>query len=243
MLGIITLMALDIYVGPLTRYYTGDWENVGARYCRERGIPYQTVRPNPDPADAVTDPAVVREAVVGWRSSLEAGLRQHLNSGLSWSEEADAPYFTDRPSWEGYAGLLLLAAHTEFPDFAKPEHVTSEWDKDEAYQAATSPDFRSRFSSIYDVQLWLPCQFSFKFKAQDVPGAETWFGSSSALLDQLRRLNDETYQGSSDDLARWKYEAFEKTDTFEKSARFGLAMFLHLAQLSVEHQLPMKLDF
>ena len=30
-------MALDVYVGPLTRYYTGEWENVAERAARERG--------------------------------------------------------------------------------------------------------------------------------------------------------------------------------------------------------------
>ncbi len=236
-------MALDIYVGSLTRYYINDWESVAARMFREKGIPYQVIRTQPKSDDAVTDPSVVREAVLGWRSSLEAGLRQHLSSGLNWSEEAYTPYFTDRPSWYGYAGLLLLAAHTEFPEFPRPEQATSEWDKDPAYQAAAAPDFKSRFSLLYDVAIWLPCSFAFKFQTLDVAGTKVWFGSSLNLLDQLQRLNDETYRASSDDLNRWEFEGVEKDSSFERSARFGLAMFLHLAQLSVEHKLPMKLDF
>jgi len=31
-------MALDVYVGSLTRYYTGDWENVADRTARVRSI-------------------------------------------------------------------------------------------------------------------------------------------------------------------------------------------------------------
>jgi hypothetical protein len=237
-------MALDIYVGSLTRYYLNDWETVAARIMREDGIPYQVVRPQSEPDDAVTDPAVVKEAVESWRKSLEAGLRQHLTAGLSWDEEPDAPYFTDRPAWEGYAGLVLLAAHTEHPEFPRPECATTEWDKDGAYQAAVSPDFKSRFSVLYDVGIWLPCFFSFKFKAPDVAGAEMWFGSSLELLDELRRLNEETYRGSSDDLSKWKkFEGVDKENTFDKSALCGLAMFLELAQLSVDHKLPMKLDY
>ena len=30
-------MALDVYVGSLTRYYAGEWENVSERTARERG--------------------------------------------------------------------------------------------------------------------------------------------------------------------------------------------------------------
>lgn len=236
-------MALDIYVGSLTRYYLNDWESVAARTFRDKGIPYQVIKPQPEPDDAVTDPTVVKEAVLGWRSSLEAGLRQHLGSGLTWNEEADTPYFTDRPSWYGYAGLLLLAAHAELPEFPRPEKATSEWDKDAAYQAAAAPDFKSRFSSLYDVVIWLPCSFAFKFKSEDVAGTKVWFGSSVTLLDQLRHLNDETYRASSNDLTKWTFEGVEKDSSFDRSARFGLAMFLHFAQLSVENKLPMKLDF
>ncbi|MEP6754412.1 MAG: hypothetical protein ABJA67_02840 [Chthonomonadales bacterium] len=236
-------MSLDIYVGPLTRYYTGDWENVLARHCRENGIQYNVLRTTPDTPDPITEPAEVRELVHGWRSLTEANLSEHLSSGLSWPEEADGPYFTDRPNWEGYAGLLLLAAHTEFPDFAMPNRLPSEWDEDEAYLAAMTPDIGSRFSSVYNVQLWLPCPFAFTFQAEDGPGNDTWMGSSFALRDQLCLLNDETYKGSTDNLARWMKEGFSETDSFETCARFGLSMFLHLAQLSVKHRLPMKLDF
>jgi hypothetical protein len=66
-----------------------------------------------------------------------------------------------------------------------------------------------------------------------------WFGSSLELLDELRRLNEETYRISSDR----KFEDADEGNRFDKSARLGLEMFLRLAQLSVEHQLPMKLDY
>ncbi len=32
-----SFMALDVYVGSLTRYYAGEWENVSERTARERG--------------------------------------------------------------------------------------------------------------------------------------------------------------------------------------------------------------
>ena len=233
-------MALDIYVGSLTRYYAQDWETAGARVAREMGASYEVVLLPPKPAeDAVTDPAVVQEAVVGWRMSLEAGLRQHLTEGLSWDDEAKAPYFTDRPSWEGYAGVLLLAAHAECPDVPRPESAASEWDADAAYQRVTSRGFSSRFPQIYDVQLWLPCRFSFKFKAPDVAGAEVWIGSSVALLDQLALLNGETFRVG----GGGPFEDNDGASAFDKSARFGLEMFLRLARFSVEHRLPMKLDY
>ena len=198
-------MALDIYVGSLTRYYLQDWETGGARVAREMGASYETVRPGPQPTD----------------------------------DAPQAPYFTDRPAWEGYAGVLLLAAHTECPELPRPEVPTSQWDGDAAYQKVAAQGFPSRFPQIYDVQLWLPCRFSFKFKSQDVSGAEVWIGSSLRLLDELTLLDAETFRvgfGAA-------FENSEVANTFDKSARFGLEMFLRCARFAAEHRLPMKLDY
>lgn len=227
-------MALDIYVGSLTRYYLSDWESAGAKAAREMGVPYQVIRPPSKTDDAVTDPAIIRDAVAGWRTAVEGALKQYLTVSLSWSEEPGAPYFTDRPASDGYAGLVLLAAHTELPEFPLPEQAVSQWQQDDAFRAVTSPDFKSRFSSLYEVELWLPGHFSFKFKAPDVAGATGWIGSSVSLYEQLRCLNEETYCGQFNG---------HPENGFDQSARFGLEMFLRLARLSVEHQLPMKLDY
>ena len=227
-------MALDIYVGSLTRYYLKDWESAGARVAREMGASYEIVRPQPGVDDAVTDPAVIKDAVLTWRKSLEMGLKQHLADGLSWSEESDAPYFTDRPAYDGYAGLVLLAAHTERPEFPLPDQAVSQWQEDDAFRAVTAKDFKSRFSAVYDVEIWLPSRFPFKFKVPDVAGATVWFGSSVSLCEQLQRLDDETYRGQFGGTPQ---------NPFDQSARFGLEMFLRLARLSVEHKLPMRLDY
>jgi hypothetical protein len=236
-------MGLDIYVGSFTRYYRGDWETVVARAAREQGMGFKVIRTNPDPPDKVTDPIVIREAVESWRISLEAGLRQHLADGLAWDERADADYFTDKPDWVGYSGVVLLAAHTACPEHPRPERATAHFDKDAAYQSLAAQEFRCRFSQVFEVELWLPCAFPFTFKAADVAGNEVRFGSSVTLLDQLSRLNDESYRADAETLAKWKYDGAGSQDTFEQTARFGLAMFLYHAQLSVKHRLPMKLDY
>lgn len=228
-------MALDVYVGSFTRYYLGNWETPGAKVARDLGASYHVIRPLNEMEGAVTDPAIVQEAVLNWRTSLETGLKKHLPDGLLWSEEPETPYFTDRPAYDGYSSLVLLAAHTECPDFPAPAEAVSEWQTDEAFKVATSPEFKSRFPSLYEVEIWLPCQFSFKFKAPDVAGETVWFGSSVTLYEQLRCLYDEQTN-------RGHFET-APVNSFDRMARFGLEMFLRLARLSVEHQLPMKLDY
>jgi len=236
-------MGLDIYVGSLTRYYCGDWETVIAQAAREQGIGFKLIRSNPEPPDKLTDPVAIGQAVEGWRSSLEAGLRQHLTDGLAWDESADADYFTDKPDWFGYSGVVLLAAHTVCPEHPPPERATAHFDKDRAFETLANQDFRCPFSQIFEVEVWLPCLFSFTFRAPDVSGKEVGFGSSITLLEQLRRLNNESYRADAETLARWEYDGAGSQDSFEQTARFGLAMFLHYAQLATGHRLPMKLDY
>jgi hypothetical protein len=97
-------MALDVYVGSLTRYYTGDWENVADRTARARGSPQPTGRQR--------DVETVRPAVLAWRDTLATSLGSNvvMGLGLDWDEASEAPHFTGRPGWDGFGSLVLWAA-------------------------------------------------------------------------------------------------------------------------------------
>jgi hypothetical protein len=236
-------MGIDIYVGTFTRYHCADWENVAARYAREQNIPFEIIRTNPEPGDAICDPVIVGKAVEVWRASLAESLRESLPGGLAWDESPEADYFTDRPGWDGSAGLLLLAAHIEHPEFPIPERLARTWASDPALKAWMRKGAVRRFFQVCDVEMWLPVEFHFTFSAPDVAGHERIFGSSVVLLNQLRQLNDESYQADREELTRWMNEAAGSEDTFDKTAKFGLATFIHFSELSVEHRLPMILDY
>ena len=51
-----------------------------------------------------------------WRADME----QALGTDLSWSEADETPDFTDKPGFDGYFGLMFLAAHDEHPDEPMP---------------------------------------------------------------------------------------------------------------------------
>lgn len=38
-----------------------------------------------------------------------------IESDLDWDERADASYFTDKPDWDCFGALVLLAAYEEEP--------------------------------------------------------------------------------------------------------------------------------
>jgi hypothetical protein len=237
-------MALDLYVGSLTRYYAHNWETAGQKWAREQGISHQTVRPTGAATEAeVVDTRQIQSAAIQWRSSLTQALGSNLVTPLDWDERPEAPYFTDRPAWDGYACLVLLAAYEEHPEFQRPKESTQDWSKDPAWLASTTKEFRTRYPSLLESEIWLPCDFGFTFKCQDLAGRDVVVGSSIPLLNELHELNGRTFQGKPDNLKEWRFEGAEFNGPFDKAAQFGLTLFLELTENSVEHHLPMKLDY
>jgi hypothetical protein len=252
-------MGLDIYVGSLTRYYTGDWQTIIQQLGQTQGFQVVTVRPEDFSiagrvrrfADRLMgrkppDAEMVRAAVTAWRSALSRELGADLRQGLDWDEAPEAPYFTDKPAWDGYWGAVLLAAYDEHPELARPATVTLDRpDEDPALRASNADGFRSRYRQLLEpgLEMWLPCSFEFTFRAQDIGGRSVGIGSSMALLEQLRELNAHAFQGNPEELAQWRHENAEHGAAFDLTARFGLALLLHLAEKAVSHRLPMKLDY
>jgi hypothetical protein len=89
-------MALDVYVGSLTRYYAGEWENISERAARERGAPFRIAHPGGSVGDD-NDLERIQSAIVAWRLALSESLGARLTTALDWDEEPQAPYYTGRP--------------------------------------------------------------------------------------------------------------------------------------------------
>ncbi|HZD00120.1 MAG TPA: hypothetical protein VFA46_07970 [Actinomycetes bacterium] len=221
-------MGLDVYVGSLTRYYLESPVAVVEQMARQQRVPYAVVRDHGDPMGASWLEPVTRAAVLAWRDGLGRQLGDRLDGPLDWDESPSGPWFTDKPGWDGYGGAVLLAAHAEHPALPLPEHVSPDWPDDPAYLASMTPGPGSRFDQVLIPELWLPCPFAFTFRTLDVTGQEVEVGSSPTLLGQLAALRAED-AGDHGPLA--------------PVARAGLAVLLRMAERSVRHRLPMKLDF
>jgi hypothetical protein len=201
-----------------------------------------TTSSDSDEAGAAGSDAV-REAVARWRERVQRDLDGALAQPLDWDESDDAPYFTDKPAWDGYGSLVLLAAHAEHPELPRPTQVTHRFDADPAWKASTANPDATRYRHLLTPELWLPCDFDLVFEADDLGENTVAIGSSVKLLAELRDLNARTFRGSAADLERWLQDGAEPQGPFDDSARFGLALFLDLAEKSVTHRLPMKLDY
>jgi hypothetical protein len=221
-------VGLDVYVGSLTRYYVEGAADVVERIARHQGLPV---------SDGQDAEEVIRAAVLSWRGGLSRWLGDRLAGPLDWDESGPAPCFTDKPGWDGYGGALLLAAHDEHPELPPPAVVSADWPDDPAYQAASAQGAGSRYSQLLTPELWLPCRFGFTVRTRDITGEEVELGSSVALLDQLEllwarcRLDGQPPGRAADGHSLWV------------AAGSGLAVLLRLAERSVTHRVPMKLDF
>jgi hypothetical protein len=221
-------VGLDVYVGSLSRYYMEGPSDVVERIARHQGVPF---------GDGEDAEEVVRAAVVNWRAGLNRWLGDRLPGPLDWDESGPAACFTDKPGWDGYGGTLLLAAHDEHPELPPPTTVSADWPDDLAYQASSARGAGSRYQQLLTPELWLPCRFEFTVRVQDLTGEEVEVGSSLALLDQLELLKLR-YR-----LDGQRVEVAGDGHSLSAAAGTGLHVLLRLAERSVRHRLPMKLDF
>src|SRR5258708_39853397 len=115
-------MGLGVYVGSLTRYYVGDWLLIAQQVGEQMDMKVTVVRTEPEPAEAITDPAAVLDTALRWQSRLCGA----LGGAQEWAERADLHYWSDKPGWDGFGGMGMLDAygqrHVLWPDTAADPH-------------------------------------------------------------------------------------------------------------------------
>jgi hypothetical protein len=233
-------MALDVYVGSLTRYYAGDWKSIADKKGKRTRPRTGAMRAGADPGK---ESERIRKAVLAWREGMKRALRQHLSEPLDWAETNEAPWFTGRPGWDGFGSLVLWAAYAEQPGVRRPAALPEEWDDDPALVRSNADGFRSRYAHLVrNVELWLPSAFDFTFEGEDVDGRRIIVGSSTTLGRQLGELNAATWKMDAGGLLALAKDR-PSGNGLETCAHHALAVMTGLVRHAVEHRLPMKLDY
>ena len=74
------------------------------------------ITPDGEPADNEEElsPAEVQAAVENWRDQILAAISQPDQPPYTpWPEDNERPYYTDKPDWDAFGAMLLVAAcHT-----------------------------------------------------------------------------------------------------------------------------------
>lgn len=233
-------MAFDIYAGPFTRYYRRDWENTMQREARLKGTEYKMIYAGGDPGPP--PPAhEIRETVNAWRGAIILALAPHGIEKLDWPEADGTEYFTKRPGWGGYSGLLLWAAYAERPDKEPPFELPKSWADDSVYQSVMANGHSLHFVTILLASVWLPGDFDFCFKFPGLVEQEVMIGSCKGLRDQLRELEHKPLKWKKPSLLQ-KFRGDDAVP-LEEAAKAGHACFSALAEKAVENGLPIILSF
>uniref|UniRef100_A0A6S6MBA5 Uncharacterized protein n=1 Tax=Citrifermentans bremense TaxID=60035 RepID=A0A6S6MBA5_9BACT len=78
--------------------------------ARQSGTKVEIITSHPDPGDSITDKTIVSQAVLSWMAGISAALKSPVTEDITWNDDPDGTYVTDRPDWLGY---LMAMAHVE----------------------------------------------------------------------------------------------------------------------------------
>ena len=237
-------MTLDLYVGGLSRYFSANWKTLLQLHSEEQGTVCRVVRPaDPFGFGPVSDPISIREQVLAWKEQTNRVLAEAgLGTVLEWEESPAGEYFTDMPNHEGMRALRLWAWSSEHPDLPRPVRMPAE--DDPALPGNDDPAFLSAYPNlITDLDLWLPVPFDPSVIQMPGPhGREVLCGSSLDLLRELNGLNAATWSASRAGILAWRTQGPPDPGDLEAQARFGFACIFFLAELAVQHRLPLVVD-
>ena len=122
-------MGLDIYAGTLTRYYSHNWKTVVQQWAEENGYSFNRITPDGEPADNEEEmsPAEVQAAVENWRDQILSAISQPGQPPYApWPEDNEKPYYTDKPDWDAFGAMLLVAACRTYEEPVPPT-VEKDW--------------------------------------------------------------------------------------------------------------------
>ena len=149
-------MGLDIYAGPLTRYYSHNWKTVVQQWAEENGYTFNRITPDGEPADNEEElsPAEIQAAVEDWRDQILAAISQPNQPHYTpWPEDNERPYYTDKPDWDAFGAMLLVAACHTYEEPVPPT-VEKDWDFGEHPLIARFASDEERVWSLFRGATW-----------------------------------------------------------------------------------------
>jgi hypothetical protein len=241
-------VGLDVYVGPLTRYFLGSWENDVAQMlatgtAEVGGQPQESVRALEVKTNTrLLEVRTAREAAatIGeWRTQISHGLG--LETALDWPESDKLHYYTRKVTWDGYTGLLQWAADEEAGQTPPPE--VPEHEDVSVPQRSRAGAKTSRYPHLLgETNLWLPGDHDVTFRAPDPTGTRIDIGFAGPLFGELIELNRRTWQADGTTIQEWYDGSVENGAPVEACAQFGFAVFYRLSGVAYKEGLPMILD-
>ena len=259
-------MGLDIYAGTLTRYYAHNWKSAVQQWAEANGYTFQRVTPEGEQVEeeAELDPAEIQDIVENWRDQVIAGISQpDREPYLPWPEDNERPYYTDKPDWDAYGAMLLMAACRTYEE-PVPKTVEKGWDFwSHSLIARLAEDPEYVWSLHRGAVWWLPISDGFLFQGPLPNGNPAVIGTLGALRIELEHLNEMAWQadeatslgGSETEgdpgdgkidpgslISRADIDEHTQFDT-DSLAKFAFSMFWQALCFAEKQQVPILLDY
>jgi hypothetical protein len=243
-------MGLDIYAGTLTRYYSHNWKTVVQQWAEENGYSFNCITPDGEPADNEEEmsPAEVQPGQPPY---------------APWLEDNEKPYYTDKPDWDAFGAMLLVAACRTYEE-PVPSTVEKDWIFGEhPLVARLASDEERVWSLLRGATWWLPLADAFFFQAPLPTDDQAMIATLGGLRKELEKLNQLAWQADEDTILGWadtegypvdgtlgpdgqysKADIPEHTQYDTQSlAKFAFSMFWRAMRFAEEQQVPILLDY
>ena len=258
-------MGLDIYAGTLTRYYSHNWKTVVQQWAEENGYSFNRITPDGEPADdEELSPTNVQAAVENWRDQILSAISQPGQPPYApWLEDNEKPYYTDKPDWDAFGAMLLVAACRTYEE-PVPSTVEKDWIFGEhPLVARLASDEERVWSLLRGATWWLPLADAFFFQAPLPTDDQAMIATLGGLRKELEKLNQLAWQADEDTILGWadtegypvdgtlgpdgqysKADIPEHTQYDTQSlAKFAFSMFWRAMRFAEEQQVPILLDY
>jgi hypothetical protein len=245
-------VGLDIYAGPVSRYVAGDWKTIVQQAGEAAGTPVIVMRHN-EPSDRVTDVNEVAKVIATWRQ----GLIRSLGLNEEWDEDVAGEYYTDKPDWDGYGAVVLMAAYDEQPSLAPgskvrrllgssvvPAVAPRQYSEAQAFKAAAPSPMR--YPTILTGAQWcLPLVGGpTVFRAPSPNGTPLTMGHVSRLAEELALLNQRTLRLSAADMESARRVGPPKPgSSVDATAPFGFSVLTAVADFAAAHRVAWIMDY
>ena len=258
-------MGLNVYAGTLTRYYANNWKCAVQQWAEAHGYTFRKIDTNGEQVtDEGIDPVGVQQALEVWRDEVLEALASPEEPPLApWPENNEAPYYTDKPDWDAFGAMLLVAA-CHLCDEPVPPTVEKDWDYPQhPLIDRLARNENQQWSLFRGVGLWLPLPDSFLVRGPLPTGDVAMIGTVAGLRAELEQLNEMAWQASEETILGWsetegypadgtlgpdgklleqEMEEHTRYDT-QSLAKFSFSVFWQAARFAEEKMTPVLLDF
>lgn len=200
-------MGLDIYVGTLTRYYSGNWKLINQQIAEQEGMSFSIRTPEGEytpPAHNQEEIEEIQNTIEEWQTYLLDSMPKDYKETM-WDENMTKGYFTDKPGWDAWEALAIFQYATLLNNPFPKTFCENMLGK---YSLLEEGEEKGIQSSLMKVQLWLPLKHSIMFSFTDPMNKDATMATVSFLENELIELNNTTWKADERTILSWRNDEY-----------------------------------